>query len=340
MLKITDFNDFDYQAQGNLFYSRNWLDILLEEYEFDFKIVTDDIQPDNPLLIFAKINDIFGKRIISLPFCDYTEPLVESESELFSVLAFLEEKYPAYSATLKYHGAINDTKLKGYKNIRQAVCHRIPLTDNIDDIWNRTSRAFRKGTNKAERNGLRVQSYNLEEGIDIFHRMLTELRRNKFHILPQPKSFYLLFFKYFISNGHGNIWLTFSDDKPIAAALILHSGSGMFDKMGVSDQRHLDFRPNNLLLWEIIKHGQSQGFEYLDMGLSPAANTGLIRFKDSLGGIKTSINYYRRDPENYDIQQEEQIKKLLSSMTTLFVNSDVPDKVVQQAGKLLYRYFG
>ena len=65
----------------------------------------------------------------------------------------------------------------------------------------------------------------------------------------------MLLWKHFIKQGQGNLWVAYYQDTPIATAFLLHDGDAMFDKMGVSDQEHLNVRPNNLLLWEIMKYG-------------------------------------------------------------------------------------
>jgi len=339
MFKLINIKNFNYQFKGNLFYSKKWIEVLKGEYDFDFYVVVSSSQTEKPIFVFVQLADIFGKRILSLPFSDYTEPLVQTENELCEILNFLKESYKNHAITIKYHGIIDESKINDYKNIRQALCHRVFLDNNSDMIWQKTSRAFKKGVKKAKKHKLYVKKYNCSDGIAIFHQMLTDLRRNKLHILPQPKSYYMRMYDNFICQEKGNLWMTFMDNKPIAAAILLHSGEAMFDKMGVSDSKYLEYRPNNILLWEIMKYGQSNGFKYLDMGLTPSGNEGLMRFKDSLGGKKTPINYYRYLPLNYNYQQEEDMKNVLTKVTKLFVKSVVPDEIVQEAGSLLYQYF-
>lgn len=339
-MNIHDLGSTGYKEDGNLFYSRRWLSVLEEEYAFDHKVVVSNSPSQSrPLFVFSRISDIFGKRIISLPFSDYTEPLVADRDELFGILKFLREQYPDHDIIFKYHGELQDYHARGLKNIRQACCHRVPLKGGLEKIWAGTGRAFRKGVKKAQNNGVQVVVLNDDTGMDIFHDLLSQLRRKKFNILPQPKSFYRLFLKHFIGRGQGNLWLAFKKRVPVAAAIVLHSGNVMFDKMGVSDQEHLDCRPNNALLWEVMKYGHTNGFDALDMGLSPQNNEGLIRFKDGLGGEKSMINYYRSSTPDRDPEQEGHIKKLLSELTRLIVNPQVPDEMVQDASKMLYRYF-
>jgi len=339
-MKIIDLAEYDYTIDDNLFYSIRYLDVLREEYNFTFKIIIDDdAKGNNPLLVFAEIDDIFGKRIISLPFCDYTEPLTKSDCDTLLILEFLKKTHPDFPITIKLHGKMDEAEDLGYKNVRNAVCHRVDLRSDIEGLWNNTNHAFRRGVNKAKKNGLRCEVNNTEDGIKIFHRLLTILRMKKFGILPQPITFYMCFLKHFINKGYGNVWFSYLNDKPIASVIVLNSGKGIYYKMGVSDTDYLDVRPNNLLFWEVMKHGNQMGFEFLDLGLSQLDYVGLIRFKDSLGGIQTSINYYQYIPSDYNIKHEQEIRKLLKNLTGLFLRPQMSIETIEEAGRILYKYF-
>lgn len=336
-MRIEDLDSISYAEGGNLFSSRKWLDLLRAEYGFAFKAVMDE--SSHPLMLFCEIGDLLGNRIISLPFCDYVEPMVQDNDTMLSVLELLKNAYNDSSITLRLHGQVEDVESLGYQGFKTAICHRVPLEGGSDAIWKNTDYAFKKGVNRARADGLRVEAVNSTEGIEVFYRMLYKLRKNKFQILPQARSFYMKMYESFVMAGDGNIWVTFHGDTPIAAAFVLHSGKAMFDKMGVSDEDYLKLRPNNILLYEIMKYGSARGLDYLDMGLSNADYAGLIRFKDSMGGIRTPINFYRYTPGSYDAGRERQARELLSKMTAIFVENEMTDAAIQQASGLLYRYF-
>jgi len=75
------------------------------------------------------------------------------------------------------------------------------------------------------------------------------------------------------------------------------------------------------------------------MGLSQIDYTGLIRFKESAGGVGSHINYYRYMPPGFDTARERDTKSLLSSLTSFLVNSDLHDAALEPAAALLYKYF-
>lgn len=335
-MEIIPFDAIDFDSAANLFTSKQWLALLRLEYGFDFYGVVRSRQ-NKPLLLFAKIDDLLGKRIISLPFSDYTEPEVADGNELLAGLGFLRQHFADHLITLKLLGCLPPTN--NMELSRQAFCHRINLQGDLDSIWQKTSKAFKKGVRKSERLGLKIKIDNSAEGLDKFYQMLVVIRRFKFNILPQAKSFYARFLDGFLSVGAGNLWFAYADDQAVAAAMIIHHGNGMFDKMGVSDPQYLACRPNNFLLWKVMSFGHHHKFSFLDMGLTPVANEGLLRFKDSLGGVRSPINYYSLVPASFDKVRQSQIKELIASLTTLLVRPGVPNSVVEDASTLLYRFF-
>lgn len=334
-MKIVEYDSSLVPPDANLFYSGRWMDVLGECYDFDFKIVVED----QSLLIFAEIHDVYGSRVISMPFSDYTEPYVASEDQLVAVANLLADAYPSSAIVLKLHGQYSGLASSGFENIRQAYCHRVDLRGGEDAVWERTDRHFKKGVRKARDSQVTVRTVNSEDGVTVFYDMLTALRRKKFGILPQSKGFYSLLYERFVRQGHGNIWVASHNGEAIASAFVLHSGTMMFDKMGVSDPSHLEVRPNNLLLWEIMRYGIKNGLSHLDMGLSGVDYEGLIRFKDSLGGQRSPINFYRRLPPGHDSKRDAEIKKLFSSMTHFLVDSTLGETELQRAAEFLYKYF-
>jgi len=322
--------------EGPLFSSRKWLEVLSDCYGFRFQALA---QADGkPLMFFSIVDDIFGKRIISLPFSDYTELGALTGEELAGITRCIRAAHPEMPFTLKLLGD-HDLTGAGFSRVRSAVCHRIQLQGDIEEIWRRTSHAFRKGVAKAERSGLTFQVCNDEEGLDSFYALLVELRRKKYRILPQSREFYAKLLERFCADGAGHLCTVRLEGKAIACAVVLGSGGMLFDKMGVSDLEYQDLRPNNLLLWEVMKLGNATGATALDMGLTQADHEGLIAFKDSLGGDRLPVFYHRHTPERFDQPREQATKALLKELTDYLVSADLDQQRLSEAGTLLYKFF-
>src|SRR5208282_4900386 len=71
--------------RASLFHSTNWLKALQTSYGYDPVVVTT-CSPDATLtngLVFCRVKSwLTGRRLVSLPFSDHCEPLVNNSGEL------------------------------------------------------------------------------------------------------------------------------------------------------------------------------------------------------------------------------------------------------------------
>jgi hypothetical protein len=98
-------------------------------------------------------------------------------------------------------------------------------------------------------------------------------------------------------------------------------------------------RPNNLLLVEGLSLAQAQGCVTLDLGPSDDDQPGLIRFKRSHGAMATELRHLRYVPAGWRDDRAVEVRQLLSTVTHLVTERDVPDEVTARAGAALYRWF-
>ncbi|MBI2513167.1 MAG: GNAT family N-acetyltransferase [Opitutae bacterium] len=324
----------DHDTQLALSY--RWLSFLSTVYGFEFRVL--EAEGAALRLPFAPIHDIYGPRLVAVPFTDYIDPQAD-DALIAEAAAFLRNSYPQHAITLRLSGNYPGLLATGFEAIRSAYCHRLHFEGTAEQLWERTEHSFRKNVGKAMRGQVTVAPMNDQQGLDAFYCMLTRLRRHKFHALPHSRRHYENLLETFTRSSAGNLWVARLGDKPIAAAFILHADGWLIDKMGVSDAAHLDLCPNNLLLWEVIKFGLARGMRGLDMGLTPGDNAGLKRFKETLGCVATPITFYRGLPSTFDQTRERALRDMLTNITATFVRDDVPDAATQAAAEVLYRYF-
>ena len=81
-----------------------------------------------------------------------------------------------------------------------------------------------------------------------------------------------------------------------AAYLLINDEQTAYYHFGASDERWLDRRPNNLLMYEAMLWAKRRGLQrfHLGGGVSSAENDSLLRFKSSFGGYKTALYTYGR----------------------------------------------
>lgn len=81
----------------------------------------------------------------------------------------------------------------------------------------------------------------------------------------------------------------------VAAAVFLHWNGRALYKFGASDERYLELRANNLLMWKAFLHCQSLGCTTVGMGRTDKGHDGLRRFKLGWGTVESEVPYYKLD---------------------------------------------
>lgn len=162
--------------------------------------------------------------------------------------------------------------------LKRDVTAVIPL-DTADPLTTFHGDA-RRSTKKAIREGVRVM---ISDEFSQFYRILGHNLGMRHNVTPThsmdelttlKKIFphkVILFGAYIKEKLLGGIVIFIANPRVILAFYISH------------DDKYQNYRPVNLLLYEVIKWGRSQGFKYLDLGtftLNMTPNWGLGRFKE------------------------------------------------------------
>jgi hypothetical protein len=167
----------------------------------------------------------------------------------------------------------------GFTYVKREVTAVIPL-DAAEPLATFHGDA-RRSTKKAMREGVRVRisgdygrfyeilrhNLGMRHNVTPTHSLDELLKLQK--MLPDK---ILLFGAYMKDNMLGGVVLFAANTRVILAFYISH------------DDTYQKYRPVNLLLYEVIKWGRTQGFKYLDLGtftLDMAPNWGLGRFKEN-----------------------------------------------------------
>jgi len=217
--------------------------------------------------------------------------------------------------------------------------HGIHLCRDEDELFDGFSASNRRAIRKAQRAGITIEPMDDDEFIDTFLAMHVGVRKRKFGLLAQPRSFLDNMAKRFREIDGWFPLVALRDGRPIAATLYLRDRDVLYYKFNASLSEALEHRPNNLLLWAGVTLGRSLGCGLLDLGASDDDEPGLIRFKRSFAPEEREITRLRYDPPGLDTDADRATSCLLGDLTRLFTDERVPDDVTAEAGALLYRYF-
>ena len=290
-------------------------------------------------IFFVALEDIVGKRLISLPFSDYQ--MVEmSLDDARRFIEVLKKIYPGYAIHFKWagnFGEMNDPHI----HVRQhAVYHRISVKSEAR-MWQEVSGAFRRGVRKAKNHKITLNIGKNKAALKRFYGLFCRHRAHKFKILSPPFLFFEEIYDHFFSTGKGFVLEALEQGHLIAGLLILEYEKGLYYKYGASDLDKLALRPNNFLFWELMKLAGRGNYDYIDLGMSwlTEADKGIVKFKESFGGRAFPIfSILAKGSDENEIHISD-TQKMFRELTDILVERTMDEHAFDRLGMLLFKYF-
>jgi Acetyltransferase (GNAT) domain len=321
---------------ASIFGSKPWLDVLTATYGFNVKASTctsgDGTQA---AILYSEISDIRGQRVISLPFSDYCDPLVETETDWQKLISpILELQMP-----VRFRTVFNDIPLKDERFSRQvcALWHGVDLTRSEEELWGNLKDTARRNIRRAQKHGITIRQGSALDDVKTFYRLHCHVRKSKYRLLAQPFPFFENIHANFVPDDNISVLLAELDGVAIAGILFLVQGNTLYYKFNASID--LEFRPNDLLAWSGILLGRRRGLARLDFGLSDLEQPGLIAFKRKFATQERDITQLLWSPSGYASPCAQATGEVLGSLTKILTEPEVPDSVARASSDLLYRFF-
>ncbi|HYN89032.1 MAG TPA: GNAT family N-acetyltransferase [Ardenticatenaceae bacterium] len=327
------------REESSVFNSPAWLRVLADTYDLDLqaRVTLDPIGEPEAGLAYCQVADIIGERIVSLPFSDYCDPLVQSAEQWNALVdPLFARESPILIRPLHNSQPRADARLTLAK---QAKWHGLDLRPGLDALWHGLDSTARRAIEKARREGVVTRVAQDKAELRAFFDMHFRLRKYKYRLLAQPYRFFENIWRHFIEPGHGLLLLAVHQDEIIGGIMFLQWKDRLYYKFNASSPSGLSVRPNDLMIWEGIRHANAQGCTALDFGLSDWDQDGLVRYKRKFATEEKTISFLRWLPPGGPTRQEQEIRALLGQLTELFTLNTVPDSVSDRAGELLYQYF-
>ena len=325
-------------ARSSVFHTQGWLEALRRTYGYKPTVFTTS-SPHEALtngMVFCNVNSwVTGNRLVSLPFSDHCEPLVNNEEELLAILASLSQ--PSARKRWKYieirpltRGVQSETD---FGNSESFCSHRLDLRPAIEQVFKGLHKdCVQRRIRKAEREGVIYEEGNSEELLRKFYQLMV-LTRRRHQLPPQPLDWFRN-----LSRTLGDslrIRLASRERRPVASILTLRFRDTEVYKYGCSDPRFTNLGGTQWLFWKTIQEAKSVGLKELDLGRSDWDNPGLIVSKDRLGASRQPLTYWRHPKPQPQSESFAWMKRLAGR----FIRS-APQPLLAATGRLLYRHFG
>lgn len=312
----------DWQAYVNshpdatIYHTLEWRDILYNEYRFEpVYLMAKDGEKVAGILPLFIVKNLRGKRLSSLPLSIYGGPIGDNDAVVSALLL--------KCCTMVREGMASLLEIKPCKPIKAGVygmkvnnCEvgtTVDLSAGIDTIWNRLT--DRNDINRAVREGLEF-SLPDDKGIEQFYKL--QLITRKRLGLPTPS---LRYYSSFFENMAGNVKLALVEKKEVAVAagiFFVYKDTILYT-LSASNHCYLHLKPNDLLIWEVMRWSVKAGYKKFDLGPTPSSYKGLIHFKAKWGGkAEHVLSYYYPDFR----------KKRVNSQGSLFYKM-IPGKIAR-----------
>lgn len=323
---------------ASVFHQRGWLEALARTYGYEPYVLTSALsgEPlDNGIVVCRVSSWMTGTRLVSLPFSDHCEPLLNEDGEAEGFMNWIREACDLQKwryveirpLSMAYRGG----------NGLQPSCsywfHELDIRPSLDQIFRGLhNNSFRRKVQRAERERLSYEAGRSEQLVDEFHKLLLITRR-RHQLLPQPKAWFRNLLE--CMGDKLQIRLARKNGVPVAAMLTLKHRSVVVYKYGCSDERFHNLGGMPFLFWRLVEESKASGAEKIDFGRTDLNNKGLIAFKDRFGTSRKLLTYYR-----YTKTSRRGVANLWDSRAVRQIISSLPEAVSSAAGRVLYRHLG
>jgi lipid II:glycine glycyltransferase (peptidoglycan interpeptide bridge formation enzyme) len=329
---------------GSAYQSSAWLKVIASSYHqarptaFIRESPSSDILAALPYCSVA--SNITGKRLVSLPFSSFSDPLTSTADEfccLFDAIAD-EMHHPSYKyfelRQFRNSLASHDQRLV---NCRSQKIHVLDINPGFDRIKRSFHRdCIVRSVRKAEKAGLVVEEGRSEKDLKAFYQVHAVTRR-RLGLPVQPYAFFSNMRTIMSGNGYFTLLLCKHEKKIIAGIILFKYKDTVSFEHGASFPKYLPMRPNHLLMWRSLELACAAGYRYFDFGKTDKENIGLLDYKSRWGAATFDVSYlyYPNNRSLLTDQSQSGVHKLAK-----LVAKKVPMPVAKLIGRIAYKHLG
>lgn len=171
----------------------------------------------------------------------------------------------------------------------------IDLKKSEQDLWDAMTRDRKKSIKKGQKElEVRLISDDDNYQIDSVYNLLGVVYKRVRLPLPH-KDFFLNVIKSLHPKGYIKIFGAYKDSVLIGVRLVLCYNGLIYDWYAGANDDYLEYRPNDILLWNVLKWGHENGYKLFDFGGAGKPNVpyGVRDYKLKFGGELVCFGRYQ-----------------------------------------------
>ena len=324
-------------SQASVFHTPGWLEALQRTYGFEpvaFTTSAPGTRLENGTAFCQIRSWLTGRRLVSLPFADHCDPLVEAFGQLDEVWSHLtaERRRNRWRYIELRPTSMAVTPRGGLCENSRFYLHLLDLRPDADALFQSFHKdSIQRKIRRAERERLVYEEGRSEALLRAFYRLLL-LTRHRHGLPPQP----LVWFRNLLASlGQAmTIRIARRGGRAIAGIVTLRHRDTVTYKYGASDAAFHNLGGMQLLLWKTILDARAAGCVTLDLGRSECGQRGLVTFKDRWGTTQSDLRYWQHPPAQ---PARSRLRNYVRGGGTHAFRY-LPDAFLVAAGRLLYRH--
>ena len=329
----------DRHPESSVFHTAGWLEALKRTYDFQPLAATTS-PPGSPLangIVFCRVDSwLTGRRLVSLPFSDHCQPLLDSEASSTELMEgihqFIVKENLKFFELRPWTGAPLSPPGHPALTPSASYCmHMLDLHPPLETIYSGFHKdCVQRKIRRAEKEGLVECVGRHEWHLRVFFKLQVMTRRRQ-GVPVQPFAWF-----WNLAECLGDrltIRVAAKESRGIAALLILRHKETVIYKYGTSNERYSPLGGTQFLFRNVIRDAKASGAGVLDMGRSDLDAAGLIAFKERFGALRSELSYYRGSTRPA-ARKSGRLNKLMHNPVTRF-----PFKMLPTCASALYRHF-
>lgn len=324
--------------RASVFHQRGWLEALHRTYGYEPFVLTT-ATPGESLkdgVVLCRVKSwLTGNRLVSLPFSDHCDSLLNDSGDWHSFLDDLraECQEQRYRYVEWRPLAQRQEWGPGVAESDSFCFHALDLRPGLQQIFDNFHKdSIQRKIRRAEREGLSYEKGRDGEIVEDFYKLLVMTRR-RHQRLPQPRAWFKNLIRFM--GDRSEIRVARKNGKAIAALFSLRNRSSVVYKYGCSDEKSHNLGGMPFLFWKLIEESKGSGAEVIDLGRSDWDQTGLITFKNRLGAVCSALKYHR-----YSLAKGQNRSGHGNPPGLGLLFPVLPNAVLCAAGEVLYKHMG
>lgn len=325
---------------GTIYHHSSWQGVIQRTYGYKplYHLILRNGSDIEAAMSSAVVKSwLTGNRIVSYPFSDTCDPLVETPEQLDALLKALEKSRTELNARfVEVRFARANLFIDNYASRPEYHSYHLALDKEPKELFRTFHKScIQRAIKKARKEELEIFTGKNELDLKAFYRL--HLMTRKKHGVPiQPFRFFKNLRYALTPKNMLTLLLARYRNKVVAGIILLWFKDIACYKFGASDKRFMHLRVNQLLMWEAVQLAQERGCLTFNFGRANCANKGLAQYKSRWGTQKMPLPHLQLPK----IRKSESLIESSNRHAILRkIIARMPELINRMSSELFYKHF-